>query len=469
MGTLGDFAGSRAQGRLTTVGRRDADVEAGTRSAGRALAALLVFAVMVASMSGGRAEARTTVRPRRDAGLWSAARQGDLAGVRTLLAQGKQVDEPGLRGRTALAWAVHARKADVVEALLEAGADPLAGRNEDTALALSLRAKRLSLLPALVAGLREKPAMRTREFLAFVVIAGRGRPLASLLSAGVDVDTLDPFDWPLLVLAAREGKLVAGRVLLDKGADVDAVKRGAGTALDVAMRRRNFDFVALLTSRGASWARASVETRARRPVALARGSDLSILDWLGRHGALGARDSSGRTLLHLAARAGSGEALRVLLERGAAVDATVRRAGIDTGWTALMLAAAEGRVENVERLVLAGADLNHRSAGGYTPLLAAAYYGRAETARFLLQRGAVAIAADEDGLFAPGPLAAAGGYVAAASLFGLEARPLPAEFQPKAKPGAAATAAPASGKSPAAPAASTSHKAVSAPAKEHKP
>jgi ankyrin repeat protein len=451
------------------VRREDEDVAARARSTGRALASLLVFVVLVASMAGDPAEARTTARSRRDGSLWSAAREGDLARVRTLLAEGKPIDERGPRGRTALAWAVYARKAEVVPVLLEAGADPLEGRNEDTALALSLRARRLALLPALAAGLRGKPTTRTREFLAFVVNGGKGRPLASLLSAGFDADTLDPFGWPLLVLAAREGKLASGRVLLDKGADVDAVKRGAGTALDVGMRRRNFDFVALLTSYGASWARASAETRALRPVALAMGADLSVLDWLSRHEALASRDADGRTLLHLAARAGTGEALRILLERGASVDATVRRAGMDTGWTALMLAAAEPGVENVARLVLAGADINHRSTSGYTPLLAAAFYGRAETVRFLMERGAVASAADAEGLFAPGPLAAAGGYVAAATLFGLEARVRPEESLPTPRPGAAATPAPASGKATAVPSASTPRKPASAPAKEHKP
>lgn len=421
--------------------RRDGVAGVLSNSAGRTLAALLVSAALLATMTGDPAEARTTARPRKGEGLWSAAREGDPAKVRVLLAEGKEVDERGPRGWTALAWAVHTRKAEVVQLLLAAGADPLAGRHQDTPLALSLRARRLALLPLLTAGLREKPTARLREFLAVVVLAGKARPLASLLAAGIDADTEDPFGWPLLVLAAREGKLAAGRALLDKGADVDSVKRGAGTALDVVMRRRNFDFVALLTSRGASWARASAETRALRPVALARGADLSILEWMSRHGAVDARDNDGRTLLHLAARAGCGEALRILLERGVAVDATVRRDGIDTGWTALMFAAAEGRVENVARLLLAGADPNQRSPRGYTPLLAAAYYGRAESVHLLLDRGAVAIAADDEGLFAPGPLAAAGGYVAAASIFGLEARTLPAEFQPKAKPGAAANSA----------------------------
>lgn len=432
------------------------------------MAALLVCGTLLASMTGEAAEAKTTGRPKWAEGLWSAAREGDLAKVRAFLAEGKEIDARGPRGRTALAWAVYARRAEVVRFLLEAGADPLAGSHQNTALALSLRARRLALLPILTEGLRGNPTTRLREFLAIVVLAGKGRPLASLLSAGIDADTEDPFGWPLLVLAAREGKLASGRALLDHGADVDAVKPGAGTALDVAMRRRNFDFIALLTLHRASWARASAETRALRPVALARGADLSILEWLSRHEAVDARDADGRTLLHLAARAGCGEALGILLERGVAVDATVRRGGIDTGWTALMFAAAEGQVENVSRLVVAGADVNRRSARGYTPVLAAAYYGRAEAVHFLLERGAVASAADGEGLFAPGPLAAAGGYVAAASIFGLEARTLPENFQPKAKPGAAASSASSPPGSPAPRAAAKAGGATGSPPAQSK-
>ena len=102
----------------------------------------------------------------------------------------------------------------------------------------------------------------------------------------------------------------------------------------------------------------------------------------------------GFTALHFPAFFGGVEPARLLLERGADVDARGR------GWmTGTPLnSAASGRHADVARLLLdAGADPNARQASGWTPLHSAAHNGDLELVELLLARGADPAAANDDG------------------------------------------------------------------------
>lgn len=101
-------------------------------------------------------------------------------------------------------------------------------------------------------------------------------------------------------------------------------------------------------------------------------------------GLLDSRSPDGWTPLHLAAHFGHEEVVRLLLELGAEVDVRSRNVMANTP-----LHAAAGRHPPVcEILVEAGADVNARQEGGWTPLHAAARSGHAETVELLLSRGA---------------------------------------------------------------------------------
>jgi ankyrin repeat protein len=102
----------------------------------------------------------------------------------------------------------------------------------------------------------------------------------------------------------------------------------------------------------------------------------------------------GFTALHFPAFFGGVEPARLLIERGADVDARGR--GWMTG-TPLNSAAA-GRHAGVARLLLdAGADPDARQASGWTPLHSAAHNGDLELVELLLARGADPAAANDDG------------------------------------------------------------------------
>jgi len=89
--------------------------------------------------------------------------------------------------------------------------------------------------------------------------------------------------------------------------------------------------------------------------------------------------------LHLAAHFGHPDAVLVLLNKGAKVDATSTNAMRNMA----LHAAAAGRAPTVAKLLLdAGADVNARQTGGWTPLHSVAQSGDVEFARILTEAGA---------------------------------------------------------------------------------
>ncbi|HEX2047260.1 MAG TPA: ankyrin repeat domain-containing protein [Acidimicrobiales bacterium] len=93
----------------------------------------------------------------------------------------------------------------------------------------------------------------------------------------------------------------------------------------------------------------------------------------------------GYTPLHFAAFFARGSAVRLLLDRGADVGAVSRN---EMEVQPLHSAVAANAREVVAALLLAGADVNARQHGGYTPLMAAEQHDDEEMVRLLMDHGA---------------------------------------------------------------------------------
>jgi ankyrin repeat protein len=114
----------------------------------------------------------------------------------------------------------------------------------------------------------------------------------------------------------------------------------------------------------------------------------------------------GFTALHLAAFFGKAEAVRILLDAGARVDAYTRNPFANQP----LHAAAAGRHIEICRLLLAaGADVNAKQHGGYTPLHEAAQNGDDELVELFLSAGGDATESVADG-GTPADLAEAAGH-----------------------------------------------------------
>ncbi len=262
--------------------------------------ARMTVLLSVASLPAGAADVR----------LKEAVRSGDDDAVRAVIEQGVDVNAPEGDGATVLHWAARWDNAAAVDLLLDAGARPAAA-NAYGVTPLSLACINRSTL-----------------------VVGR------LLDAGADPSAVTSMGETVLMTCARTGAADAVRALLDAGADnVDARESSRGqTALMWAVAQGHPDVVRVLVEYGAD-VHARTETR-------------SLLVSLGGRGA---------------ERAGN-------LPLG--------------GFTPLLFAARQGSVDSARLLLDAGADVNETAPDGASVLVVASFSGHGELAGFLLNRGA---------------------------------------------------------------------------------
>jgi ankyrin repeat protein len=168
-----------------------------------------------------------------------------------------------------------------------------------------------------------------------------GSTVKKLIAAGVDPNQPNPAGGePALVLAVREGSMRVFQVLLDQaGIQVDAPALNGNTALMMAAFKRNRPAAEALVARGAAVNRA------------------------------------GWTPLHYAAASGDEDIARLLLKRGARVDAVSPPAS--GSFTPLMMAAREGKPDMAVFLLRQGANPQLKNTEG---LSAAQIAERAERA-----------------------------------------------------------------------------------------
>jgi ankyrin repeat protein len=180
---------------------------------------------------------------------------------------------------------------------------------------------------------------------------------------------------------SRVRSLVAGRPGLASARD------DAGLAVVLAARYRNqLGMVEALLAAGA-------ELDVFAAAAVGRTERLAeILD--DDPAAVDAVAVDGFRPLQLAAFFGQLDAARLLLERGAPVDAL---SGNDARLRALHSAVAGRHPEIVALLLEAGADPGPRQGGGFTPLMAAALHGDEPIVHALLAAGADVAAHSDDG------------------------------------------------------------------------
>lgn len=172
--------------------------------------------------------------------------------------------------------------------------------------------------------------------------------VARMLGAGLDPNQLDPRGQPALMVALQGESLKVAKVLLDaKGIQVDVRNRAGETPLMIAALKAEVDLAAALVAHGAA-----VQKDGWSPLhyAATGGSAAIVRLLLSRGAALEARSPNGSTPLMMAARYGNEEAVDALLAAGAD-----RRAKNDLGMDASAFAASAGREKLAARLKAGGA------------------------------------------------------------------------------------------------------------------
>ena len=319
-----------------------------------AAAPLLAIAGVVAL--GIALSAAPTATPVAD-----AARGGDLAAVRALLARGEDANAAHGDGMSALHWAADRGDAEMAAALVHAGA------TVDAVTRIGL------YTPLHVAS-----------------TAGHAEVVELLLGAGADaMASTSTSGVTPLHLAAASGNVGALAALLDHGAAVDAREKTWGqTPLIFAAARDRVDAIRTLLARGADpdVASKTVDLVAdRRLAAEAQRRQRSVMEAF-EAGDVQATPSQ----IQAAVLAGRERYLHGDVPE-AEEDPDARPPAIETqgGLTALLHAVRQGYADAAAALLDGGADIDRVSAGdGTSPLLMAAINAQFDLALMLLDRGA---------------------------------------------------------------------------------
>jgi uncharacterized protein len=278
----------------------------------RLVGGLLILALPV-SLSGTE----------RDSRLLDAVKAGDKAAATALLRQPVDVNIAEADGTTALHWAVRQDDPGLADQLIRAGADVNA-------------ANRYGIRPLYLASLNGSAPM-----------------VEKLLKAGADANGSAPEGETPLMTVARTGGVDAARVLLANGAAVDARESWRGqTALMWAAAQNHPAMVRELLLHGADVnARSAIQKWERQTTSEPREK------WL---------PPGGLTPLLFAARQGSFESARVLVEAGADVNVTD-----PDGISAVVSAIINGHYDVAGLLLEKGTDPNLADGDGRTALFAA--------------------------------------------------------------------------------------------------
>ncbi|HKQ73922.1 MAG TPA: ankyrin repeat domain-containing protein [Blastocatellia bacterium] len=265
--------------------------------------------------------------------LLTAIRDADAQTARALLslvpggADANARDEDGL---TALMYAAMYAGADCVELLLAQGADPNAKSKSDvTALMLAIgQADKVRLLLAKGAEVNAESKQGHTALTIAAARAGSAEVVKALLDNGADLTVANA-----LGAAAKSGDISVAQLLLERGADPND--------------RNNVGGPPPMSAKRASERPKSGGTPFMPPL-------------------LGAPGNTGATPLMYAALAGNTEVIKLLLGKGADVNARDNGAG-----AALILASAMGDPATVKLLLEKGAEVNVRNELGYTALMCA--------------------------------------------------------------------------------------------------
>ncbi len=334
---------------------------------------------------------------KKNRALFEAAKKADVEQVRSLIAQGADVDaewgsvfnksegDPlllrkyGLNDSTPLWHAVNSKNIDVVKLIIEA--DPNVNAGSWPPLCMAVDVNNTAIAKYLIdhgaqvnylgwGPLQEASALQ-QDNIEMVKL---------LIARGADING---GDWPALntaLMKTQRRDLV--ELLIQHGADVNAKDKWEFTPLHYAIHNDESDFVDILITKGAD---VNAVNRGEIPLqtAVNVGKREAVQSLLKAGANITAKNNKGLTALHFAAMSDDRDIVELLLDKGADINAKDRQ----HGYTALHHTARLDKRNAAEMLIARGADINAKDKQGHTPLYVAVNNDY-KIAELLIEKGA---------------------------------------------------------------------------------
>lgn len=193
-------------------------------------------------------------------GLHGAAHRGDTAEIRRLIASGANLNVRDAYGRTPLHVATFAKKRDVVELLMKAGADHAALEKDryDAVTIASVADDEATLRTLLANGASAKLTTSRYDGTALIAAAHLGHDgvVRQLIAAGAPIDHVNNLHWTAAIEAVVLGDggrrhQASLKALIDAKANLQLADRQGLTPLALAKARGYKEMIAMLEAAGA--------------------------------------------------------------------------------------------------------------------------------------------------------------------------------------------------------------------------
>lgn len=283
--------------------------------------------------------------------IHAAAVRGPTDVLRLLLSYNPDLSLKNSRGQTALDVATRAKNDAAVTYLKDKGA-----KSKDDDMVLSAK----SLIQACASGDVEKARAAIRDFPKLTTVAD------------------DAGDTPLHI-AAYKGQAAITKLLLENGAKVNVADNQGLTPLHLAAAADSPDVAKLLIARGANLKARDKQNRTPRDIAIAMNRQKVVEPLLDAE----QRSEPPANQFAYALSRHKIDRMKALLK----VYPELVRHRYESEVTPLHIAAALGDLDAINLLLDSGADINAPAINGQTPLSVAQNKGQAEAAKLLESRG----------------------------------------------------------------------------------
>uniref|UniRef100_A0A669ER29 Ankyrin 3 n=1 Tax=Oreochromis niloticus TaxID=8128 RepID=A0A669ER29_ORENI len=331
--------------------------------------------------------------------LHLASKEGHVEVVAELIKQGANVDAATKKGNTALHIASLAGQTEVVKELVTHGANVNAqSQNGFTPLYMAAQENHLDVVQFLLDNGSSQSIATEDGFTPLAVALQQGHD--QVVSLLLENDTKGKVRLPALHIAARKDDTKAAALLLqnDHNADIWSYSfivpaRNDITPLHVASKRGNSNMVRLLLERGAK-----IDARTKDGLTPlhcgARSGHEQVVEMLLNRGApILSKTKNGLSPLHMATQGDHLNCVQLLLHHDVPVDDVT-----NDYLTALHVAAHCGHYKVAKVIVDKKANPNAKALNGFTPLHIACKKNRLKVMELLLKHGASIQAVTESGL-----------------------------------------------------------------------